>query len=86
MELIAVVAAAHPEEGGRYNTRQEAAVIDRYLRAARRAKAMLILDIQPGRSDFYTETVRLETLAQGADVGLAIDPDGGWAPTRCRAA
>jgi len=47
MELIAVVAAAHPGEGGRYNTRQEPKVINRYLRAARKAKALLILDIDP---------------------------------------
>jgi hypothetical protein len=45
MELIAVVAAAHPGEGGRYNTRQEPKVINRYLRAARKAKALLILDV-----------------------------------------
>jgi len=80
MELIAVVAAAHPEEGGRYNTRQEDAVIDRYLTAARRAKALLILDIQPGRSDFYTETVRLEKWLKEPDVGLAIDPEWRMGP------
>jgi hypothetical protein len=49
MELIAVVAAAHPGAGERYNTRAQPQVIDRYLRAARKAKALLILDIQPGR-------------------------------------
>ena len=59
MELIAVVAAAHPGEGGRYNLRQPDSVIRRYLKAARKAKALLILDIQPGRSDFFTETKRL---------------------------
>ena len=80
MELIAVVAAAHPEEGGRYNTRQEDAVINRYLRAARRAKALLILDIQPGRSDFYTETVRLRKWLKEPDVGLALDPEWRMGP------
>jgi hypothetical protein len=75
MELIAVVAAAHPGQGDRYNTRQEPAVIDRYLRAARRAKALLILDIQPGRSDFFTETVRLRQWLAQPDVGLALDPE-----------
>src|SRR5690242_5553678 len=34
MELIAVVAAAHPGEGGRYNLRQPDSVIRRYLKAA----------------------------------------------------
>ena len=59
MELIAVVAAAHPGAGDRYNLRQPDSVIRRYLKAARKAKALLILDIQPGRADFFTETKRL---------------------------
>ena len=80
MELIAVVAAAHPGEGGRYNTRAEPEVIDRYLRAARRAKALLILDIQPGRSDFFTEAQRLRRWLKEPDVGLAIDPEWRMGP------
>ena len=80
MELIAVVAAAHPGEGDRYNTRQEDAVIRRYLRAARRAKALLVLDIQPGRSDFFTEAVRLRKWLAQPDVGLAIDPEWRMGP------
>ena len=55
-------------------------MIRRYLRAARRAKALLILDIQPGRSDFYTETVRLQKWLQEPDVGLAIDPEWRMGP------
>ena len=80
MELIAVTAAAHPGEGERYNTRQDAAVIDRYLRAARKAKALLLLDIQPGRSDFYTEARRLERWLAEPDVGLALDPEWRMGP------
>ena len=80
MELIAVVAAAHPGEGGRYNTRLQDSVIRRYLRAARRAKALLVLDIQPGRSDFFTETTRLQKWLEQPDVGLAIDPEWRMGP------
>ena len=47
-ELIATVANADPGEDGLYRTRQTDAVVRRYLRAARRAKALLVLDIQPG--------------------------------------
>lgn len=75
MELIAVVAAAHPGEGGRYNLRQPDSVIRRYLKAARKAKALLILDIQPGQSDFFTETKRLRKWLKEPDVGLALDPE-----------
>jgi hypothetical protein len=75
LELITVVAAADAGEDGRYNMRQPDAVIRRYLRAARRAKALLVLDIQPGRSDFFTETTRLRKWLREPDVGLALDPE-----------
>ena len=75
LELIAVVAAGSPGEGGRYNLRQPDSVIRRYLDAARKDKALLILDIQPGRSDFFTETTRLRKWLKYPDVGLALDPE-----------
>jgi hypothetical protein len=80
MELIAVVAAAHPGPGERYNLRQPDPVIRRYLKAARKAKALLILDVQPGRSDFFTETKRLRKFLKEPDVGLALDPEWRMAP------
>src|SRR3954452_356311 len=75
MELIAVVAANSPGDGGRWNIRQPDSVIRRYLKAARKAKMLLILDIQPGRSDFFTETRRLRKWLKEPDVGLALDPE-----------
>ena len=75
LELIAVIANADAGEDGQYRSRQTDAVIGRYLRAARRAKALLILDIQPGRSDFFTETTRLRRWLREPDVGLALDPE-----------
>jgi hypothetical protein len=75
LELIAVVAAGDPGEGGRYNLRQSDSVIRRYLAAARRAKALLVLDVQPGRSDFFTEVTRLRRWLRKPDVGLALDPE-----------
>ena len=75
LELIAVVAAAHPGDDGLYALRQSDAVIRRYLRAARRAKALLLLDIQPGRADFLSEAQRLQKWLREPDVSLAIDPE-----------
>jgi hypothetical protein len=75
LELIAVIANAHAGDDGMYRARQPDKVIRRYLRAARRAKALLLLDIQPGRSDFFTETTRLEKWLKEPDVGLALDPE-----------
>jgi hypothetical protein len=75
LELITVIANADPGDDGKYRSRQKDAVIRRYLRAARRAKALLLLDIQPGRSDFFTEATRLEKWLEQPDVGLALDPE-----------
>ena len=75
LELIAVIANADPGEDGMYRARQPGAVIARYLRAARRHGMLLLLDVQPGRSDFFTETTRLERWLREPDVGLALDPE-----------
>jgi hypothetical protein len=75
MELIAVVAAGAPGDDGMYRTRQTDKVIRRYLRAARAMKALLILDIQPGRSDFLKESMALEKWLRKPDVSLALDPE-----------
>jgi hypothetical protein len=75
MELLAVVANAHPGDDGLYRRQETHAVIRRYLRAARRIKALLLLDIQPGRADFMDEAVRLERWLREPDVGLALDPE-----------
>ncbi|MDQ4072098.1 MAG: hypothetical protein M3088_04380 [Actinomycetota bacterium] len=74
-ELIAVVANASPGDDGKFRTRLEPATIRRYLAAARRARALLILDIQPGRADFPEEISRLEPFLAQPDVGLALDPE-----------
>jgi hypothetical protein len=50
-------------------------LIRRYLKAARKAKAILILDIQPGHSEFFEETIRLERWLREPDVHLALDPE-----------
>lgn len=75
MELIAVVANAHPGMDGLYSRRERPGIIRRYLRAARKAGAILILDIQPGRADFFHETTRLERWLKEPDVHLALDPE-----------
>jgi hypothetical protein len=75
MELIATVAANAPGQDGLYRTQQSARVINRYLRAARRIKALLILDIQPGHADFLSEAQRLAPWLGQPDVGIALDPE-----------
>ena len=75
MELISTIAAAHPGDDGKYRLQLDDAVIERYLKAARKAKALLLLDIQPGHADFLEEAMRLEKWLKEPDVGLALDPE-----------
>jgi len=77
MELIAVVAAGSAQEDGSYNTKQTYAVVKKYLKAARRIKALLILDLQPGHADFMKLTKHYARFLREPDVGLALDPE--WA-------
>ena len=74
-ELIATIASAGAGDDGKYRYRQRAAVIDRHLAAARKAKALLILDIQPGREDFMTEVRHYRRWLEQPDVSLALDPE-----------
>jgi hypothetical protein len=74
-ELIVTIAAAGPGDDGLHRIHQTNVVIGRYLSAARRAKALLILDIQPGRGDFLSEARRLERWLAQPDVGIALDPE-----------
>jgi hypothetical protein len=75
LELISTVANADPGIDGAYSSHQPDGVIERYLAAARDAKALLVLDVQPGRRDFLDEARRLEQFLEQPDVGLALDPE-----------
>src|SRR5215207_9385216 len=74
-ELIASVAQASAGPYGDYSSPTKPADIQRYLVAARRAKALLILDVQPGRAPFLREVRRYERFLRQPDVGLALDPE-----------
>jgi len=76
-ELIAVVATGLPGLDGKSRRRVPDKTIDDYLQAARDARAILLLNIQPGHSDFVTEVHHFENYLKEPDVGLALDPE--WA-------
>ena len=76
-ELIAVVVQAGGGADGKYRMRVLDSVVDEYLQAARDAKGILLLNIQPGQSDFLTEVQRFEKYLHEPDVGIALDPE--WA-------
>jgi hypothetical protein len=74
-DLIATVASANPGPAGKYRTRQPSSVIAKYLRAARRHRETLMLDVQPGQSNFVDELRPLERWLREPDVQLALDPE-----------
>ena len=75
MELITTVATAAPGEAGLYRDHMSFGKIRSYLKAARKVKALLVLDIQPGRGQFGPEIERLKAFLREPDVGLALDPE-----------
>ncbi len=77
LELIAVVVQGAPGKDGKWRRRVPYSVVDEYLQAARGAKALLLLNIQPGHSDFLTEAKHFEKYLKMPEVGLALDPE--WA-------
>jgi hypothetical protein len=76
-ELIAVLVQAYAGADGKYRVRVYDSVVDEYLAAARANKGLLLLNIQPGRSDFLSEVKRFEKYLREPDVGVALDPE--WA-------
>jgi hypothetical protein len=79
-ELVATIASAHPGEDELYRDRQPHSVIQEFLTEARKAKGILLLDIQPGRAGFAGEVRRLERYLDEPDVGLALDPEWNVGP------
>jgi hypothetical protein len=79
-ELIATVAHAAPGDDGDYSVRQGPRTIGRYLRAARRRRLLLILDIQPGRAPFMREVRAFRRFLEQPDVSVALDPEWSMGP------
>jgi hypothetical protein len=76
-ELIAVVVQAGAGADGMYRRRVDDHTVETYLRHAREAKGLFLLNIQPGQSDFLTEVKHFEKYLREPDIGIALDPE--WA-------
>lgn len=79
-DVIATVATADPGDDGKYRFRQRDRLIAAYLQAARRARARLVLDVQPGRSSFLTEVRALKKWLVEPDVDVGLDPEWNVGP------
>jgi hypothetical protein len=74
-ELITTVAQAHPGDDGDYSEPTAPADVQRFLTEVRKIKGLLILDLQPGRSDFLSQARQYEKFLEQPDVGLALDSE-----------
>lgn len=74
-ELIATVVLGGPGGDNKWRRRVPMSVVDDYLKEARAAKALLLLNIQPGHSDFITEVKYWQKYLHEPEVGIALDPE-----------
>ncbi|HEX7963219.1 MAG TPA: hypothetical protein VF466_01370 [Candidatus Saccharimonadales bacterium] len=74
-EIIATVASGTPTENGDYSREVDPAKIMDWVHAARDAGMYVVIDLQPGRSDFLSQAKQYETVLREPNVGLALDPE-----------
>jgi hypothetical protein len=77
VEVIATVVQGSPGRDGMYRVRLSDAQIAAYHKAARKHRGVLLLNLQPGRSEFLAEAKAFEKWLMHPDVGVALDPE--WA-------
>ncbi len=80
VEVIATVVQGSPGRDGKYRVRLTDAQIAKYHKAARKHRAVLLLNLQPGRSEFIAEAKAFRKWLKEPDVGVALDPE--WAMDR----
>ena len=75
LEVIATVASASKGRDGDYSAETDVKELLPLVRAAGRAGQYVVLDLQPGRTDFLTQAKRYRSLLALPHVGLALDPE-----------
>jgi hypothetical protein len=78
---IASLATAGAGADGDYSTPSDPATLRAWLDGIRSVGGIMLLDIQPGRSDFVSELRRYESLLLEPDVHVALDPEWRMGPT-----
>jgi hypothetical protein len=79
-ELIASIADAGAGADGDYSHYVDDASVRRYVRAAKRNHALLVLDLQPGRAHFKPQAKHFAWALRKPWVGLALDPEWRMGP------
>jgi hypothetical protein len=79
-ELIVTVADGSPGSDGDYSHDISRDKVETFIRAAHHNQALLVLDLQPGRSDFLTVAKRWKWALRDPWVSLALDPEWRMGP------
>lgn len=74
-EIIVTVAAGEPGDDGNYSNEGPIEWFIPLIEAAGDAGQYVILDFQPGRTDFLTQVQQYEELLAYPHVGIALDPE-----------
>lgn len=74
-EIIATVASASAGKDKDYSTETPVDDLLPMVDAAEKAGIYVVLDLQPGRTDFLTQAKRYRSLLERPHVGLALDPE-----------
>ncbi|MFC8191978.1 hypothetical protein ACFUMH_09995 [Cellulomonas sp. NPDC057328] len=80
VEIIATIASAGPGDDGNYSNERPVEDLRPLVEAAGAAGTYVVLDLQPGRTDFVTQAQRYADLLALPHVGLALDPEWRLAP------
>ncbi|SNS37679.1 hypothetical protein SAMN06893096_103444 [Geodermatophilus pulveris] len=74
-EIIVTVASSAAGPDGNYSTEQSVEDVRPWVEAAGEAGLYVVLDLQPGRTDFRTQAEQYRPLLELPHVGLALDPE-----------
>jgi hypothetical protein len=74
-EIIATVASEFAGPDGNYSTEADIETLRPWVDAAGSAGLYVVLDLQPGRTDFVTQAEQYRSLIELPHVGLALDPE-----------
>lgn len=81
-EIITTVASASPTENGDYSRQIDVSRLELWIVAAQKQGVYVVLDLQPGRTDFLTQAKQYQKLLEYPNVGLALDPEWRLGPTQ----
>ncbi|MFL6097161.1 MAG: hypothetical protein ACJ71Y_17050 [Blastococcus sp.] len=81
-EIIATVASSSAGADGNYSAESDPAELRPWVEAAAQAGVYVVLDLQPGRTDFLSQAQEYQSLLELPNVGLALDSEWRLGPNQ----